>query len=100
MTLGVVYKRAASADVVSAYAWYESQKPELGEHFLAAVESAVSRAAQQPVAYEIIERRRRVRRVLTTRFPYAVYFFVDGTRLVVLAVLHSARDPDVWRSRP
>ena len=39
------------------------------------------------------------RRALLRRFPYAVYFTVDREELVVLAVLHVARDPSEWQRR-
>jgi len=40
-----------------------------------------------------------VRRGLTRRFPYAVYYRIAGVELVVLGILHTHRDPREWRSR-
>jgi hypothetical protein len=40
-----------------------------------------------------------IRRALTKRFPYAVYFAVDGDVVVVLAVLQVSRDPAEWHRR-
>ena len=37
-----------------------------------------------------------VRRAVVSRFPYAVFYRVDPKRVVVLAVLHMARDPKLW----
>jgi plasmid stabilization system protein ParE len=37
-----------------------------------------------------------VRRVIVSRFPYAVFYQVEADRIVVLAVLHTARDPESW----
>ena len=42
---------------------------------------------------------REFRRVLTRRFPYAVFYAVRGDRIVVFAMLHTARDPRLWRKR-
>jgi hypothetical protein len=36
---------------------------------------------------------------LTRRFPYAVFFSVEGAIVVILAVVHTARDPDMWQLR-
>jgi len=44
-----------------------------------------------PIVYED------VRRVLVRRFPYSVFFVLERTRAVVLAVHHQHRDP---ASRP
>jgi len=41
-----------------------------------------------------------VRRAVVAKFPYAVFYRVEPRQIVVLAVLHTARDPRVWpRSR-
>jgi plasmid stabilization system protein ParE len=37
-----------------------------------------------------------VRRALVSRFPYAVFYRIEMNRIVVLTVLHSARDPKLW----
>jgi plasmid stabilization system protein ParE len=37
-----------------------------------------------------------VRRMIVSRFPYAVFYQVEADRIVVLAVLHTARDPESW----
>jgi plasmid stabilization system protein ParE len=37
-----------------------------------------------------------VRGVIVSRFPYAVFYQVEGDRVVVLAVLHTARNPESW----
>ena len=39
------------------------------------------------------------RRALLRRFPYAVYFAVEGDLVIVLAVLHGSRDPAEWQRR-
>ena len=40
-----------------------------------------------------------IRRALTRRFPYAVYFSVDDDLIVIIAVLDTARDPAEWQFR-
>lgn len=40
-----------------------------------------------------------VRRALTRRFPYEVFFVEDGERVVVLSVFHAKRNPKRWQAR-
>jgi len=94
-----VYRQAAAQDVADAYGWYESQVSGLGEAFLVAVGAAVDRAAMEPAAMLVVEPSQRIRRILVRRFLFAVYFRSEGERLVVLAVLHTARAPSVWQGR-
>jgi len=40
-----------------------------------------------------------VRRVLCSRFPYAIYFFERKSDTVVIGVLHQRRNPVIWQAR-
>jgi len=50
----------------------------------------------RPLIYAKIYRD--VRRATTRRFPYAIYFVVEGDRVAVLRILHQARDPREWQT--
>jgi plasmid stabilization system protein ParE len=65
--------------------------------FLGEVARALSAIDDRPLAYAVVHKD--VRRALLRRFPYAVFFVVEPGRVVVLAVLHQARDPERWRMR-
>jgi toxin ParE1/3/4 len=40
-----------------------------------------------------------VRKAVVNRFPYVVLYREEPGALVVIAVFHAARDPNVWKSR-
>jgi len=58
------------------------QQPGLGAEFLLCVEEVFARLNRTPEMYEEVYRG--VRRALTRRFPYAVYYRVEGDEVVVL----------------
>ena len=87
----------ARLDILDAVMWHEEQRAGLGLEMSDQVDAAIGRAADNPLAFAIIEGM--VRRVLCRRFPYAVFFEADGDKLVILAVTHVRRDPIEWRSR-
>jgi toxin ParE1/3/4 len=70
----VIIRIEAESDITDAAIWYESQKPALGQEFLAEVESAIASAAENPFRYPCLRRNPEVRRVLTHSFPYRVFF--------------------------
>ncbi len=88
---------AVEADVEAAFDWYEGEEPGLGFEFLAELRAAYERIVDQPFGYQDI--RSGIRRALTGRFPYAVYFSVEGETIVIVAVLPTARDPAEWQRR-
>jgi plasmid stabilization system protein ParE len=67
------------ADVVKAVLWYQQRKPDLGEEFVREVDQAIRRVLENPLAFRVIRRQHEVRRVLTHRFPYKIFFTLKGT---------------------
>jgi plasmid stabilization system protein ParE len=52
----VVVRPAAAADIEDADRWYESQRPGLGEEFLAALRGTQDRILEHPEAYPVLHR--------------------------------------------
>ena len=98
MTLPVVFRRRFRSDLAAGYDWYEAQRPGLGEEFLSAVQSTVRNIESYSEIFAAVHGD--VRRVVIPRFPFAIFYLVEPTRVVVLRLLHTARDPNLWpRSR-
>jgi plasmid stabilization system protein ParE len=98
MTLPVVYRRRVGRDLAGAYGWYEEQHAGLGEEFLVSVGASVGAIEQFPDMFARVHGE--VRRAFVARFPYAVCYRVEPNRIVVLTVLHTARDPKLWPQPP
>jgi plasmid stabilization system protein ParE len=88
---------AVEADVEAAFDWYEAEEPELGFEFLEELRAAYQRILDHPFGYQDL--RSGIRRALTRRFPYAIYFSIERETIVIVAVLSTARDPAEWQRR-
>jgi plasmid stabilization system protein ParE len=88
---------AVELDIEAAFEWYEREEAGLGFQFLDEVRAEYVRVVNHPLGYQDL--RSGIRRALTRRFPYCIYFSVEADAIVVLAVLHSARDPEEWQRR-
>ena len=97
MNLRVVFHAAARREFDKAAIWYNEQRQGLGEEFLQEIDDLVSRAAAHPERYPIVAGN--VRKAVARRFPYSVFFRARADTLVVLAVFHGRRDPEIWRRR-
>jgi toxin ParE1/3/4 len=93
----VVFTKAAAVELADAQDWYEREAPGLGERFRAEVDATVERLSVNPLQFAVIHKR--VRRALLRRFPYMLFFVVDGEMLWVLACFHASRDPRIWQQR-
>ena len=87
----------AQADLAETQKWYEDRTAGLGRQFVEAGDDALASIIRNPLAYPVI--RNVVRRTLTKRFPYGVFFLVEDETVVILAILHQARDPELWAGR-
>lgn len=94
----VVYRLAAGRDIAEARRWYEAKRGGLGLEFRQAVRLVESLVKKHPDAFPRVHGD--VRRVLVTRFPYAVYYQrLDADTVEILACLHTRRRSDAWRER-
>ena len=94
----VIVRPAAAADIEDAYQWYESQRPGLGEEFLAALSLTRDRVLEQPETFPVIDRNTR-RALIPRRFPYGLFYRVYGDMIVIVACMHAKRNPQRWQRR-
>jgi plasmid stabilization system protein ParE len=93
----VVFRRAARVEFDAAHKWYEQQRPGLGQTFSDRVHEALQRIAAVPTAHQMIYKD--VRRAIVQGFPYSVLYRIQPSRIQVIALFHSSRDPSVWQGR-
>jgi len=81
----------AEEDLLHGYHFYEEQEIGIGSYFLsnlyADIESLLSYAGIHPKTYKGYHR------LLSNRFPYAVYYTVEGEEIRIYAVVDCRRDP-------
>ena len=99
MNRRLIVRPEAEADLTDAAAWYDSREPGLGLGLLSEVRSAITRALKHPESFTRVRRNPTVRRILTRRFPYRVFFIVRPDAIVVFAMLHAAQHDRVWKQR-
>jgi len=99
MSLRLIVRPEAEADIMEAALWYEGRAPGMGLEVTAELHAAVERALANPLAYLLLRKHPQVRRVLTRRFPYRIFFIVRSDALIVFAVLHAARHERYWQVR-
>jgi plasmid stabilization system protein ParE len=84
----VIIRPNAEADLQEARSWYESRRAGLGDELLDEIRRVVRWLEEEP------ERRpfyyRDFRRLLTRRFPYKLFYRVEGDRVIVFRIVAHA----------
>ena len=78
-------------DAFTGYVWYEAKATGLGEDFLQMFYTYTGEISKNPFLYPKVHGE--IRRCLLRRFPYALYFRIEGNEITVLGLFHCARDP-------
>lgn len=87
----------AKADVAAARRWYGERGAGLDARFLDALEACLDSISAHPKRGAIVEGS--IRRFLMRGFPYGIFYVVYPNEAIVVACLHGARSPQVWRRR-
>ncbi|HUT37500.1 MAG TPA: type II toxin-antitoxin system RelE/ParE family toxin [Planctomycetota bacterium] len=97
MAAELIFAPETEADIAEAYAWYEARRAGLGEEFLGCVDACIESIRRTPQIHAIVHAN--YRRALVRRFPYAVFYEHREATLTIYGVLHTSRNPDMWRRR-
>ena len=93
----LVFRPYVERELDEAANWYEEQQSGLREKFLNAVGETLSRIEEYPRSFPAVHLD--IRRAAVRRFPYGVFYTLIEGEAHVLAIVHDARHPSVWRRR-
>ena len=79
-------------DLAEASAWYERQEPGIGTRLESEAKAMFRGLSERALLYAM--RFHDVRRANLRQFPYGVFYFMTSETVVVLGVIHGARDTE------
>ena len=97
MSRTVELSTEATAEAAEARAWYGGHSPELAGRFMEDLDGAIADIVEHPERWQTV--RRQARRFRMHRFPYAVVYTFDDSRVRVIAIAHTKRRPGYWVGR-
>ena len=91
MTYVLRFLPPVETDALNGWLWYEQKAVGLGEEFLRVFYACSAHLVRNPMTYQQVHGQ--FRRCLLRRFPYAIYFRIEGEQVIVFGLFHCARDP-------
>jgi toxin ParE1/3/4 len=67
------------------------------QDFINTIETSIFRIVSAPERWPIVKGQ--IRRYLTPKFSYAIFYRVYSDRIVIAAIMSCRRDPDYWKDR-
>jgi putative addiction module component (TIGR02574 family) len=86
----IVTAPAADHDIEVAISWYEHERPGLDLEFVGELRSAYDRVVGSPFGYQVLGLGGR--RSLVRRFPYIVYFIIEGNVIELIDISGLTRE--------
>jgi plasmid stabilization system protein ParE len=93
----VIVRRLAKEDIREARSWYRKISPALADDLLAQLGRAIMVVREYPRGFQVVHRT--FRRIPLHRFPYGLFYHADEQRIVIVVVLHQARDREILVDR-
>jgi len=97
VTPRILISREARADIEEASCYLGAISPTLQDRFKAELDRLYAVILEYPEMYPLVYRTSR--RALLRRFPYSVFYVIDESLVLVVGVVHQARDESTWKRR-
>ena len=97
MDYELIIRPEARTDLLDTFQWYQEQRSGLGFDFKLCIDEVFSKLQKHPSIYKKVYQN--IRRAVTRRFPFSVFYIIENNNVIILAVLHARRDPEKWKSR-
>jgi plasmid stabilization system protein ParE len=91
------FLRAAEAEADEAVAYFDEQRPGLGDRFEQELTDALEVLKQFPRSGKPLTTL--VRKLRLRTFRYNLVYVANDNEVVIVAVAHHRRHPDYWQSR-
>ena len=73
----LIIKPFAELDATDAANWYNDKREGLGDEFLLALDAKINAIQRNPNQFQLVYKN--IRRALTERFPYGIFYIVKNT---------------------
>lgn len=97
MTFQIYIRPEAEIDLEDAASWYQLQQHGLGYEFLEEIKHSLQIIEDNPHLFRTTYKE--VRRAIVQRFPFVIYYQIEGDEVIVIGVIHASRHPQHWKNR-
>ncbi|MBA6151982.1 type II toxin-antitoxin system RelE/ParE family toxin [Gelidibacter maritimus] len=90
------FRPLAKDDIQNIIDYYDLINPKLADAFLLELEDSILHIKSRPEAFQ---KRFGEIRLVFLKFKFGVFYKMYEEKIVVIAILHTSRDPMIWKKR-
>lgn len=88
----LIFKPRAIRMMRASYRWYEKQRKDLGEEFLAEVDQKLKIIQSNPQLFAAVKKP--YHQAPLERFPFLIVYEIIKNDIIVYAIFHTSRNPN------
>jgi plasmid stabilization system protein ParE len=88
----LIFKPRAIRMMRASYRWYEKQRKDLGEEFLAEVDQKLKIIQSNPQLFAVVKKP--YHQAPLERFPFLIVYEIIKNDIIVYAIFHTSRNPN------
>lgn len=93
----LAFRPLAKKDIQNIVDYYDLITPKLSDLFLNELDESIDYISNEPEAFQ--KRLGAVRIVFLKRFKFGVFYKIYTQKIVVIAILHTSQNPELWKKR-
>jgi plasmid stabilization system protein ParE len=87
----------AEDDLDSSYSYYFDESSKLADAFFQSIKISLENLKKSPLSFPLIHKN--LRKYTVRKFPFVIYYQVEGFIIKVIAIFHTSRNPKIWDER-
>ncbi len=97
MAYKVIIKTLAEEEITQAVEWYFNKSVNLAKDLIQEIDDGLNSIKENPLNFQ--KRYKELRIIFIQRFPYGIYYTIEGNVIFVHAVLHNKQNPEAGIER-
>lgn len=93
----IIFSKLSDYDIKDAVDYYNWKHSGLGDRFFEKLYLKIEKIISNPEVYEI--RYQNIRFAKIDNFPFVIQFINQPDAIVVISILHTSRNPQLWKER-
>ncbi len=87
----------AEEDFDNAFNYYLYENERVANNFYHKTNESFITLSKDPFAYQKIYKN--IHRFVMKKFPFVIYFRINGFSIRIIAIFHTSRNPQIWEDR-
>jgi plasmid stabilization system protein ParE len=84
----------AEIDFDKSYEYYYKENPNIAKSFFNRINLSLENLKENPTIFPDVYKG--LRKYVVKKFPFVIYYQIEGTVVKVVAIFHTSRNPKIW----